>query len=102
MIRRFVPALRGRDFPLSKPGAVPGFDQGKDSAMTDHLIGMRLAFITVRKAGYTPRVSHDGKRFEIWRDGLSGGVLAGSTMIDWQGTEPFVSRHGLARSLYGA
>ena len=62
-----------------------------------HMIGMSLAYTTIRRAGFVPRMSEDGQRLEMWR-----GVRAGSVSVAWEDTVPLVSRHGLARALYGA
>jgi hypothetical protein len=66
-----------------------------------HMIGMILARQTIRRAGLVPQLSPDRTRLQAWRDGLEKGVIVGSVLVDWQGDQGFVSRHGLARALYG-
>jgi hypothetical protein len=66
-----------------------------------HMIGLNMARQIIHRAGYVATLSKDRTRLQAWREGLAGGVITGSVLIDWQGLEGFVSRHGLARALYG-
>jgi hypothetical protein len=66
-----------------------------------HMIGLNMARQTIRRAGYVAAISEDRTRLQALREGLVEGVIIGSVLIDWQGLEGFVSRHGLARALYG-
>lgn len=66
-----------------------------------HMVMLDDAKIIIRRAGYTAQVSKDDARLEVWREGLACGVKVGATLIDWTPGYGLVSRHALARILYG-
>jgi hypothetical protein len=66
-----------------------------------HNVLLDDARMIVRRAGFVPKVSDDESRLEVWRDGLVQGVKVGSTLIDRGAGVDLVSRHALARIMYG-
>ena len=67
----------------------------------EHMVLVNEARTIIRKAGFVPKLSDDESRLEVWRDGLDRGVKVGSTLVDWTPGYGLVSRHALARVLYG-